>query len=301
MEPTLTSRTILIVEDSPEDRELYRRYLLRDREYDYKILEATLGRQGLELWQQKQPDVLLLDYRLPDLDGLEFLAQLKSTSQQPCLPVIMVTGFGNESLAVQAMKAGAQDYLVKEQITPERLHVAVKGAMEIVQLRTKLQQGIEREFLYQSQASELEQQVRAESEKRQESEQKFRAIFDQTYQFIGLLQPDGTLIEANQTFLDFGGLTLADVVGKPFWETYWWTISTATQERLQKAIAQAAQGEFVRYEVEVLGAGGQVATIDFSLKPVKDKTGQVVMLIPEGRDITEKKTTRKAVLPRPAF
>ncbi|MCC5614602.1 PAS domain-containing protein [Nostoc sp. CHAB 5836] len=138
-------RTLLIVDDSPEDRELYRRYLQRDREYSYKILEATLGRQGLELWQQHQPDAVLLDYRLPDLDGLEFLAKLQPPTQQPCLPVIVVTGQGNEAIAVQAMKAGAQDYLVKEQITSERLQVAVNGAIETVQLRTQLQQRIERE------------------------------------------------------------------------------------------------------------------------------------------------------------
>ncbi|MDZ8067466.1 MAG: PAS domain-containing protein [Nostoc sp. DedQUE08] len=139
-------RALLIVDDSPEDRELYRRYLLRDREYSYTILEATLGQQGLELWQQHQPDVVLLDYRLPDLDGLEFLAQLQpSSSQQPCLPVIVVTGQGNEAIAVKAIKAGAQDYLVKEQITPEGLQIAVNGAIETVQLRTQLQQRIERE------------------------------------------------------------------------------------------------------------------------------------------------------------
>ncbi|MEH1787160.1 MAG: PAS domain-containing protein [Nostoc sp.] len=138
-------RTLLIVDDSPEDRELYRRYLLRDREYSYTILEATLGQQGLELWQQHQPDVVLLDYRLPDLDGLEFLVQLQLLTQQPCLPVIVVTGQGNEAIAVKAIKAGAQDYLVKEQITPEGLQIAVNGAIETVQLRTQLQQRIERE------------------------------------------------------------------------------------------------------------------------------------------------------------
>ncbi|MBN3944459.1 response regulator [Nostoc sp. NMS9] len=139
------SRIVLIVDDSPEDRELYRRCLLRDREYSYTLLEATLGRQGLELWQQHQPDVVLLDYRLPDVDGLEFIAQLQSLSQQPCLPVIVVTGQGNEAIAVQAMKAGAQDYLVKEQITPEGLQIAVNGAIATVQLRTQLQQRIDRE------------------------------------------------------------------------------------------------------------------------------------------------------------
>ncbi|MBE8964752.1 PAS domain-containing protein [Nostocales cyanobacterium LEGE 12452] len=138
-------RALLIVDDSPEDRELYRRYLLRDREYSYTILEATLGQQGLELWQQHQPDVVLLDYRLPDLDGLEFLAQLQPSMQHPCLPVIFVTGQGNEAIAVKAIKAGAQDYLIKGQITPEGLQIAINGAIETVQLRTQLQQRIERE------------------------------------------------------------------------------------------------------------------------------------------------------------
>ncbi|MEH2224846.1 PAS domain-containing protein [Nostoc sp.] len=138
-------RTLLIVDDSPEDRELYRRYLRRDRESSYTILEATLGQQGLELWQQHQPDAVLLDYRLPDMDGLEFLAQLQPSTQQPCLPVIVVTGQGNEAIAVKAIKAGAQDYIIKEQITPEGLQIAVNGAIETVRLRTQLQQRIERE------------------------------------------------------------------------------------------------------------------------------------------------------------
>ena len=140
-----SSRTLLIVDDSPEDRELYRRYLLRSQEYSYTILEATLGCIGLELWQQHQPDALLLDYRLPDLDGLEFLAKLQLSPQQPYFPVIMMTGQGNETIAVEAMKAGAQDYLVKGEITPERLQLAVNGAIERVQLHTQLQQRIERE------------------------------------------------------------------------------------------------------------------------------------------------------------
>jgi PAS domain S-box-containing protein len=135
------------VDDSSEDRELYRRYLQRDSNYSYTFLEASLGRQGLELWQQQRPDLVLLDYRLPDLDGLEFLAQLPSLTPQPCLPVIVMTGQGNETIAVQSMKAGAQDYLIKEQITPEVVYLAVSGAIETVRLRTELQQRIERERL----------------------------------------------------------------------------------------------------------------------------------------------------------
>ena len=128
-----------------------------------------------------------------------------------------------------------------------------------------------------------------------QSERRFRAIFDQSYQFIGLMEPDGTLIEANQTAVQFAGLTLEDVVGKPFWETYWWQISPATQEQLKAAIVRAAAGELVHYDVEVQGAGGRVVTIDFSIKPSRDMNGQVVLLIPEGRDITDLRRTLESL------
>ncbi|MDX2232268.1 MAG: PAS domain S-box protein [Leptolyngbyaceae cyanobacterium bins.349] len=121
-----------------------------------------------------------------------------------------------------------------------------------------------------------------------ESERRFRELFNTTYQFVGLLTPDGTLLEANQTALDFAGLTREEAIGRPFWDVRWWTISAETQHQLREAIARAAGGEFVRYEVEVLGIGATTTTIDFSLKPVCDELGRVVLLIPEGRDIRDR-------------
>ncbi|MEH1868364.1 MAG: PAS domain S-box protein [Nostoc sp.] len=120
-----------------------------------------------------------------------------------------------------------------------------------------------------------------------ENEQKFRAIFNQTNQFIGLLQPNGIVLEANQTALDFAGITREEVVGKPFWEAKWWTISSETQAQLKTAIADAANGESIRYEVEVLDRDDRAIAIDFSLRPILDETGRVTLLISEGRDISE--------------
>ncbi|MGI9318420.1 MAG: PAS domain-containing protein [bacterium] len=123
----------------------------------------------------------------------------------------------------------------------------------------------------------------------EESERRFRAIFNSTYQFIGLLDPKGTILEANQTALDFIGLTNADVVGKPFWETPWWTHSPQLQNRLKEGIGDAAHGELVRFEAMHTGEKGQTAVIDFSLKPVLNEQGETVLIIPEGRDITVRK------------
>jgi PAS domain S-box-containing protein len=120
-----------------------------------------------------------------------------------------------------------------------------------------------------------------------QSDRRFRAIFNTMFQFIGLLTPEGTLVEINQAALELGGLTREDVIDRPFWEARWWTISPDTQAQLKAAIAEAATGQFIRYQVDVLGTGENVATIDFSLKPIHDEVGKVVLLIPEGRDITE--------------
>ena len=120
------------------------------------------------------------------------------------------------------------------------------------------------------------------------TERRFRAIFDQTFQFIGLLDVDGTLLEANQTALSFAGVRSEDVIGKPLWETAWWAHSPELQEQLREAIRAAARGEVVRFEATHPGSGGQLHHIDFSLKPVHDATGSVVLLIPEGRDITNR-------------
>lgn len=134
----------------------------------------------------------------------------------------------------------------------------------------------------------------------QHSEQRFRGIFDSAFQFIGLMTPDGTLLEANRTALEAGGLRAENVIGKPFWECDWWTLTEQTGQELRTAIGRAASGELVRYDVNVRGAEGQVITIDLSIKPIRDETGRVVLLIPEGRDITDLKRAVNALRARTA-
>ncbi|MDZ7957800.1 MAG: response regulator [Aulosira sp. DedQUE10] len=133
-------RTVLIVEDCAEDRVIYQRYLRRDSEHNYTILEAETGEAALEICQRYQPDVVLLDYRLPDFEGVEFLESLKNQAKGNCPPVIVVTGQGNEAIAVQILKAGAEDYLIKGRITADDLQFTVGCAINKAQLRIRLQQ-----------------------------------------------------------------------------------------------------------------------------------------------------------------
>lgn len=121
-----------------------------------------------------------------------------------------------------------------------------------------------------------------------ETQVRFRAIFDNTYQFIGLLEPDGTLVEANQTALNFGGITIEQARGQNFADSPWFSLSAKIQNQLKDAIIRAANGEFIRYDVENLGGDGTIITVDFSLRPIFNEEGNVIYLVPEGRNISDR-------------
>jgi len=123
--------------------------------------------------------------------------------------------------------------------------------------------------------------------KRKERRRRFEAVFNNTYQFIGLLDTDGTLLEANETALEFGGMDRDDVVGQKLWDAEWFQTDEAGRAA-REAVETARSGALYREEITVHGAEG-TETIDFSVRPVTDEHGEVALLIPEGRLITELK------------
>ena len=88
---------VLIIEDSPEDREFYRWRIAQGREQDYLFWETGSGEEGLRLCREVAPDCVLLDYQLPDLNGLEFLDRLQAKGDAARIAIIMLTGHGNEA------------------------------------------------------------------------------------------------------------------------------------------------------------------------------------------------------------
>ena len=136
--------TVLIVEDLITDRELYRRALCKDLSCVYDVLEAESVAAGLALCQTRSIDAVLLDYALPDGNGLDFLAQLSAQTSGINPPVVMISGRGNEKTAVHAIKLGAEDYLVKRDLTTELLLVTIRSAIENTLLKQQLQKQEER-------------------------------------------------------------------------------------------------------------------------------------------------------------
>jgi PAS domain S-box-containing protein len=122
-----------------------------------------------------------------------------------------------------------------------------------------------------------------------ERELILRTMFDQSYQLMAMSTPDGRFLRVNATALDLVGVREEDVLGKYLWDTPWWSHSEDEQNKIKDGLRRAAAGETVRYVTTHYDTSGNPHYIDISLKPVMDENGVVTMILPEGRDITERK------------
>jgi PAS domain S-box-containing protein len=120
-------------------------------------------------------------------------------------------------------------------------------------------------------------------------------VLDNAVAFIGVLDRNGTLTEANEPALVAGGLERGDVIGKKFWHAPWWTHSAERVIELKKAIVRARKGDIVRYDAEVMMSGGRRMMIDFLLSPIRDADGEVENIVASGFDITERTETENQV------
>ncbi|ARV59526.1 hybrid sensor histidine kinase/response regulator [Nostocales cyanobacterium HT-58-2] len=260
------SISILLVEDSPSDAKLLQQTLWHLGREKWQVVHFERLNDAVDVCSKNTFDIVLLDLSLPDSEGLSTIAEFHAAA--PNIPIVVLTGFDDEDIALQAVAKKAQDYLVKGQITPNLLGRAIRYAIE---------------------RGQILQQLR-------ESEHRLRGIFEQTFQSMALLTPEGVVLEINKTAQHLWGSPQQHCVGKPLWELESWNFSSANQDWLKTIIAKAADGEFVRHELQVRGANDVMVWIDFSLKPLKDEIGKVVLLIVEGRDISDRKRAEAEII-----
>ncbi len=143
-------------------------------------------------------------------------------------------------------------------------------------------------------------EIRIQNAKLHKTERELQAIFDNTFQLIGTLSSDGKVTKTNRSSLEMIGKREADVIGKLFWETSWWT-DEETKNRLKKAIHDSSNGEFCRFEVEHRSEKEGTVYVDFNLSPILDDNGKVISLLAEGRDITEQVRIRNNLIKEKKF
>jgi PAS domain S-box-containing protein len=207
---------VLIVEDSPEDAEVFRTYLER-APHGFACTVASSGETGLERLRQSEFECVVLDHHLPDLSGLEFLASFTPTTL-PCA-VVMLTGVGDEALAVAALQAGAEDYLSKSRLNRDGLCLTVQNAIERFDLKRRLERERRRNEAILSSISDA-----------------FFA-FDRQWHFTYVNSAGERLLERSA----------ATLVGQSLWATFPMPKGTAFETELRRA---TSHDQSLRFEAE---------------------------------------------------
>lgn len=140
----------------------------------------------------------------------------------------------------------------------------------------------------------LEQRVQERTAQLRESEARIRSIFETSYQFMGLLTPEGIVLDANRSSLEEIQARLEDVVGKPLWDTPWFNMTPDMPGKVRASIAAVAKGRTVRQEIAIALHNGN-RLFDFSMRPIQDADGNVTAIVPEAVEITERRQTEEAL------
>ncbi|HEY8052896.1 MAG TPA: PAS domain S-box protein [Steroidobacteraceae bacterium] len=156
---------------------------------------------------------------------------------------------------------------------------------------TTVQLAVTRDISERKRAEERERQLMAESFA---ATAKFRAVFEQTSVFAGIMSNDGITLEVNKLCLDGCGYRADQVVGREFWDTPWWREFPQSREKIRAATPLAAQGLPYREILEYSWADGTQRVVDFALYPILDEQGRVCFLHPTGVDITILKNTEES-------
>ena len=189
---------ILTIDDEKSIRESFKNFL---EDYNFEVFEAGNGKIGLEINDKEKPDLILVDLRMPEVDGLDVLEKVTKTS--PDTPIIVVSGTGVINDVIEALHLGAWDYLLKPIEDLSVLMHAVNKCLE----RAKL---LKENKKYQE---HLESEILERTQELRESEQTYHEIFNSTNEaFIVLCAESGNIIDVNKAMLELFGYSYAEIL-----------------------------------------------------------------------------------------
>ncbi len=243
---------VLLVEDNPGDARLFTE-LLRDAGASHlTMVHADRLAAALDHLNNDSFDVMLLDLSLPDADGLDTL--VRAHAHAPKIPIVVLTGHDDEALAVRAVRAGAQDYLVKGRVDGELLVRSIRYASE----RGRSLEALERR------------------------EEHYRSLIENSLDLISILNLDGTIRYASPSHERLLGYPACDLVGRN-------VLSFVHQEdsaRVQSALVNGNHGRAV--ECRVYHRDGSLRVLESFSRDLSHVAGVNGMVV-NSRDITERK------------
>jgi len=245
---------VLVADDNPDHVQLIIEIL--NQELKAEVEGVTQGEECLEKVKKTRYDLLLLDYLFPEISGLDVLKEMVEKAYD--LPVIMITGHGSEKVAVEAMKAGAIDYIVKSEDGFQSLPFVAKKAIEKDQLKKRLRQ----------------------------SEENFQNLFESANDAIIYLDRAGRILEVNKQAVEVFGGSKEEVLGKHY--TRLGVFSRGEIPTLTNNFADVLAGKGVTVNVCFKNKKGQEIALECSASLMKtdDKVSGIMVI---ARDITERK------------
>ena len=243
---------ILLFEDNPGDTGLIEFMLEESTDFSYELKNVETLNEGLELLKYHSFDVILLDLGLPDSDGIETFIEVNKKCHET--PIIILTGLTDERTGINAVKMGAQDYLVKGQVESKLLERSIKYSIE--------------------------------RKKAEEKIQIFANIVESSDDAIITKSFDGTIVSWNKGAERIYGYSADEITGK--------SISILESDifkgETKRLIEKIKEGERIRhYETLRLKKDNSLINVSITLSPVFDTSGELVAISTIARDITERK------------
>jgi DNA-binding response OmpR family regulator/nitrogen-specific signal transduction histidine kinase len=275
----MTDEVILNVDDQEAERYVKRRDLEAS---GFEVIDATTGAEALRLVEKLKPAVILLDVQLPDINGYEVCRYIKS--KWPEVMVLMTSATFTESdRRTLGLDAGADSYLVQP-AEPLELSAAVNAMLRIRRSEDALRSlNTSLDAQVKERTTELIRAMNA----LKASADRMRTLLQATYIFQGYMTTDGTLLDANRASLEGIHAKLEDVVGRPFWNTPWFTATPGMSDTVKQGVTRAAEGEMVQQSVVLKLPDGE-RSFDMALRPVKSDAGRVIGIVPEAVETTQR-------------
>ena len=259
---------ILVVDDDPDILMLCS---LELRSAGFEVLEAGSGEAALELARDRVPDVVVLDYMLPDTDGLHVLRELQRDERTAAIPVVMLTARTDVRDQQAVWESGASDFLAKP-FSREGLIGAIKDALSPnarVELPKRRQAALER-----LRAADVQ------------SWQRLAAIVEDSHDAIIGKTLDGIITSWNQAAEEIYGYSPEEVIGRHISLL----APTSHADEVEALLKRLARGERItHFETVRQHRDGRLLDMSLSLSPIKDAAGEIVGAAVIGREVSERK------------
>ena len=263
---------ILTIDDEDYIRHSIKSYL---EDYGFEVVEAANGREGIEVFDSEHPDLVLLDLRMPEMDGLQVLTSLNDKNCD--IPFIVASGTGNIQSVVEALHLGARDYILKPIEDLNVLYHAVEKCLKELELKRE-------NIRYQERLEEL---VRERTLELQQSEERYRAVFEYTGTAAVIVEADDTISMANSRFAELAAMDQADITGRKKWCDF---VDPGDVETIRNRFTSCnALHEYtdhpLQYEIRFIDNNGDFKYVYASLGRIPGSDRSVISLL----DVTEKK------------